>query len=1012
MSLHTFDEQFYLSQNPDVLTAVINGFFTSAKQHFDLFGWKELRDPNTNFDTSYYLTNNPDVLNAKVNPFDHFVAFGAGENRVPNQTLANSLGGTTAAAFDEATYLAANADVKAAVDSGALTSGYQHWVLFGQFETRTGAQTTTGTDLGDAGAAAGSTFTLTTGVDNLTGSIADDTFTADNTGATETTSTADSINGGDGTDTLNIFSDGTVGAVPALVSVENLNVYDEDTDLSLAATAQSSVTSVGLIRGDGDLALTLGKNVTNVSLTDIAIKDAGANNGMVINAEATATALTVGVANLSVTNTADEDLSILGTKLASVTVNATGTASTVEDLVVTDSTAVTINAAVAFTAGVVNTKADSTLTVTGAGKVTLGALDNDVDVFNGSANTGGIVITAAAANADAVITLGSGADKFTTDDDGFASTDKFAVNAGDGEDTLVIADDADVSTTDEAGRYTNFEVLQRAINADLDVSVFGAATTITKASIGDGGLTNMQAALAQNITLTADNAGSTFTLKTASGTSDVLTITSANATATASADLTTATIDGFETLNFAANTGSSTDKTAISITTADQLKTVNLSGSNFVVIDVANDTAALTSLNASANTKGATITVGAQTGDLVVTGTEVVDAITLEAVGTGGTQTINAGAGKDVITSTIAIADVATINGGADEDTLSVSDANLTTETLTVSDTLFNGLTSVEVIDFAGSIAGDLVWTLGGFASSLAAANGGQLKITGDTFALGAAADDITIDASALAAGTSVSVDIKDTDGTVADASDIKVTGSDGNDTLKVEEATAASANIITMTGGKGDDTITVKTSATQDGGVIVDAGDGDDVIDVSAATTDAAVTVNLITGGKGNDTIKLDTEGGDTDFTIVTGATAAANGVDTITNFTLGTGGDVLEIDAFLNATAMNAKLTANPAAVDVENDVNLLVDIAGGQDITTADGLTAALAAGGEYASINMAGSSKAVFVTAASSDASVTQNVFFAESDAAGNISVTLVGTIAAADIDSFVAANFNI
>jgi len=57
-------------------------------------------------------------------------------------------------------------------------------------------------------------------------------------------------------------------------------------------------------------------------------------------------------------------------------------------------------------------------------------------------------------------------------------------------------------------------------------------------------------------------------------------------------------------------------------------------------------------------------------------------------------------------------------------------------------------------------------------------------------------------------------------------------------------------------------------------------------------------------------------------------------------------------------------------------------------------------------------MAASSKAVFVTAASSDAGVDQNVFFATSDGAGNITVGLVGVIKAGDIDSFNAANFNI
>lgn len=864
---------------------------------------------------------------------------------------------------------------------------------------------------------AGQTFlTLTTGVDTLTGTAGNDTFTADNTG-TDTTSTADALNGGAGTDTLNVFSDGAAGAMPALTSVEVLNVYDQNADLTLTATAQSSLTTVNLIRGDGDMALAVGDNVTKVSLTDVAIKDAGANNGMKITAGATATALTVGLSNVSVTDTADEDVTVAGTKLVTVTVDATGTKSTIEDLVVTGATTVNLNAAVDFTAGLVNTAADATLNISGAGKVTVGQLDNDVDVVDASGNTGGVILTVAANNADAKITLGAGKDKVTTDDDGFASTDKFAVNAGEGEDTLVVADDADVSTTDEAGRYTNFEVIERNINANLDMSVFGATTTITKASLGDGGLTKMQAALAQNITVTADNAGSTFSLATATGTADVMSVTTANATATSSADLTTVTVDGFETLNIAINSGdkviaaTATDLTQVSFTSAADLKTITVTGTNAVNLDANANAAKVTLIDASAITGGADIATGGQTGALTVKGSAVKDVITLGSVGADGSiALVDAGAGDDKIATTMAIAAAATsIVGGDGADTLSFSDTATTTNSVTVSDNTFRNI-NVEQIDFSAAIAGDLSWTLGGFADALATKNGGVLKISAKALALGAADDDITIDASVLSAGNSVNIDIKDTGADVA--SDVALTGSDGNDTIKFEEATAASDVITTITAGKGNDTVTVVTTADHDGKIVVDAGDGDDTIDVSSATSDAAVTANLITGGKGNDTIKLDTEGAATDFTIVTASTAANNGVDTISNFTQGAGGDVLKIDAFLDATAMNAKLTANPAASDVENDVNLLVDIAGGQDITTAAGLTTALAAGGEYASINMAGSSKAVFVTAASSDANVDQNVFFATSDGAGNITVELVGVIKAGDIDSFVAANFNI
>jgi len=74
----------------------------------------------------------------------------------------------------------------------------------------------------------GQTFTLTTGVDTFTGSGNNDLFIADNTG-TDVSSAADTLSGGTGNDTLNVYSDGAAGALPALTSVETLNVYDQKT---------------------------------------------------------------------------------------------------------------------------------------------------------------------------------------------------------------------------------------------------------------------------------------------------------------------------------------------------------------------------------------------------------------------------------------------------------------------------------------------------------------------------------------------------------------------------------------------------------------------------------------------------------------------------------------------------------------------------------------------------------------------------------------------------------------
>ena len=77
----TFNENFYLTNNADVVVAISQGFFSSALQHYNLFGGKELRAPNATFDPNYYAVNNPDVLNAVAsgvfaNVFEHYKASG------------------------------------------------------------------------------------------------------------------------------------------------------------------------------------------------------------------------------------------------------------------------------------------------------------------------------------------------------------------------------------------------------------------------------------------------------------------------------------------------------------------------------------------------------------------------------------------------------------------------------------------------------------------------------------------------------------------------------------------------------------------------------------------------------------------------------------------------------------------------------------------------------------------------------------------------------------------------
>ena len=166
---------------------------------------------------------------------------------------------------------------------------------------------------------------LTTGVDIREGTAGNDTFIADNTGATAVLSSADVLNGGAGADTLNIFSAGTAFNLPALTSIETVNIYDQDEDQSIASANFASVTTANLIRGDGDVALTVGAAVTNVGIADIALKDAGANKGVTINANGEATAIALDLNGVSIDATAnDEQITVTGAKLTTVTIGYKG----------------------------------------------------------------------------------------------------------------------------------------------------------------------------------------------------------------------------------------------------------------------------------------------------------------------------------------------------------------------------------------------------------------------------------------------------------------------------------------------------------------------------------------------------------------------------------------------------------------------------------------------------------------------------------------------------------------
>ena len=81
-----FDEEYYLSHNPDVKNAKVE-----PTKHFLRHGWKEGRAPSEKFDCAWYLDQYPDVKNAGVNPLLHYLKYGKAEGRIvmPLQSVAS-----------------------------------------------------------------------------------------------------------------------------------------------------------------------------------------------------------------------------------------------------------------------------------------------------------------------------------------------------------------------------------------------------------------------------------------------------------------------------------------------------------------------------------------------------------------------------------------------------------------------------------------------------------------------------------------------------------------------------------------------------------------------------------------------------------------------------------------------------------------------------------------------------------------------------------------------------------
>ncbi|MCX5875949.1 MAG: hypothetical protein NT087_06600 [Deltaproteobacteria bacterium] len=695
-----------------------------------------------------------------------------------------------------------------------------------------------------------------------------------------------------GVETLNISSRSSANtlsindAVTATIATINVT-GDQDLTLTEGGTdADDAVATINAGTFTGKLVVTTGSIAHNMSITGGTANDT----------------ITLGLFDVndsvdggSGTDTLSVAVAVTDVNLAHVT--------NVEKLTVTGGASVTLAANVTATTFTVSDATASVVTLntgyTNATTVALGVTDSVVNNANVA-----LTINATATNmmsgADISITGGTGTDTLNITAD--ASVDPITLATITGVEAINIVDGGDSSTTAGkdayitigAGYATNLTVDASALdagtltgttmNADYENLNFNGLLQSTAATVlnvtGGAGADTIQGGAGNDII--AGGAGND-SINGSAGGADSITAGDGDDTINMAGALTSAdTIDG----------GSGTDILAVTslsasgLTNVTNVETLSLSGAasaatltanlSFTSIDMSTVDNTAQVLTLSTGYTNAT-TVSVDSGDKVVNSANVAMTVTADA-------------------ADLVAASATTITGGTGTDTLSVL-ADSTTANIVATSGLITNVDTITVRD-------------GGDVTSGTVTAGKDITI--DLAAYATATTALTIDASALDAGTVVS----------------NVMTND-----EVLTITGVSARALNVTGGGGADVIVGSNSTSGDS---LKGGLGNDTF-----TMDANLSYkDTIVGGGGTDRVSVTTGAAvnDVDFMHVSDA-------DTLT---LGTGGTKVTLGSYFDASGI---ATIN---LDSTTAAGSQVDAAG----TTNGHTFNAIAAGGAVVNQTVAG------------------------------------------------------
>jgi len=565
-------------------------------------------------------------------------------------------------------------------------------------------------------------FTLTTGVDLKTTGSGADTFTSVNpASATATLTAGDNLNGGAGVDTLSITSAAAMnlGTGVTMNDVENVSISASGDTLTLDTALMTGITSVTNSGSTAPVSVTGLKALVPVNVT------ATSSNTTVAFASAvtagTADAITVNVNGVGASTIRADGFEVIN--VASTGSASGGTSSSSNATTIASTTLTTLNvtgtAAAKLTANLVGASASVT------GTVTSDDSGHDLDI-SGRALTDKLSVSMAGGND--TVRVGT-----------VAATHSIA--GGDGTDTLRYSG-TDAVALAATANVTGIETVTLTGPASFAMTGAGVTTVnyTTAASGTFGGLSTggtiglnlggSMTAAAAGAAATATSAA-TLTAATYSGTADSLTVNVGLATHTANPGATASTVSavGVESVTFNSLAGSGVTE-ARSVTFADTtattatLKTITVTSSVPALTTVAvtnTGTSALTTVNLSAVTGGASFTGGATVGTSI-TGGAGNDSLTGGAgpdnvIGGEGNDTLSGLAGADSIdagngtNSIVGGAGADTMTGGTGVDTYvfvsndTLNTTPVVTSTTAAPDTITNFTSGVDKISITGANA-------------------------------------------------------------------------------------------------------------------------------------------------------------------------------------------------------------------------------------------------------------------------------------------------------------------